>query len=401
MRAFRILIVDDEDDELGWPKTFSKNIRTVPLADLVGDEYGELVIEQATNQADADKTIAENGPRSYDLILLDLRYPLTPDGWPDDDEASPASFQGMEWLPKLRRLQPEAAIVIVTGFAEDEQLYNAVKAIRDHHANDFIPKTESFSNLVARIRVAWGNAMRVKQLARFEEEFHNLVRTRSIRAYSEDVGSLLTQAKTSLFNIAKRIESGDSSELAAAADMIRSQFSRLRKEFDELTSLLNEGRERLKEVDVAELIRQMLMLYRRMIESAQARVQLEGDQQVWVNTYEGDLKVSLHELITNAIDSLKTSDTLPDNRLLEISAQKVGENVVVRVTDNGDGFSGESLERLYERGYTTKREDGKHQGLGLYISRRMMRHIGGDIRAANRKEGGAKVTLTFKDLRQP
>jgi len=400
MKTFRMLIVDDEDDELGWPMTFSKNIRTVPLTDLVGNGYGDLEIEQVTNQADADKAVAGSGPQGYDLILLDLRYPLTSDGWSDNDEVSPASFQGMKWLPELRRLQPEAAIVIVTGFAEDEHLHNAVKAIRDHHANDFIPKTESFSNLVARIRVAWGNALLVQQLARFEEEFHNLVRTRSIRAYSEDVGGLLSQTKTSLFNIAKRIESGDPSELAAAADLIRSQFSRLRKEFDELTGVLNEGRDRLREVDVAALIRQMLMLYRRMIDSAQAAVvKPDEDQRVWVNTYEGDLKVALHELITNAIDSLKKSDTLPGDRLLEVSVQKVDENVIVRVSDNGDGFSGESLERLFDRGYTTNR-DGKHQGLGLYIARRMMHHIGGDIKVANRKEGGAKVTLSFRDLRQ-
>jgi signal transduction histidine kinase len=400
MKTFRMLIVDDEDDELGWPRTFSKNIRTVPLTDWVGNGYGELEIEQVTNQADADETIAGSGPQGYDLILLDLRYPLTPDGWPDNDEVAPASFQGMKWLPELRRLQPEAAIVIVTGFTEDEQLYNAVKAIRDHHANDFIPKTESFSNLVARIRVAWENALRMQQLARFEEEFHNLVRTRSIRAYSEDVGSLLNQTKTSLFNIARRIESGDPSELAAAAESIRSQFSRLRKEFDDLTGLLNEGQDRISKVDVAALIRQMLMLYRRMIDGAQAAViPPREDEHAWVNTYEGDLKVALHELITNAIDSLKKSDTLPGDRLVKISVQKVDENVIIRIKDNGDGFSAESLERLFERGYTTKK-DGKHQGLGLYIARRMMHHIGGNIKAANWKEGGAKVTLTLRDLRQ-
>jgi signal transduction histidine kinase len=399
MKPLRILIVDDELDELGWPKTFSQNIRTVPLADLVGHGYGELEIEQVTNQADADKAItkanANAGSHGYDLIFLDLRYPLT-----DDGNVEAAGFPGMVWLPKLRRLQPEAAIVIVTSHGDDEYLYNVVKAVRDHHANEFIPKTERFSGFVTRIQLAWKNTQTFRDIALFEEELHTLIRTRAIRAYTEDVGILLSQTKTSLLNTARRIESGDPSELAAAANSIRSQISGLRKEFDELSSLLNERESRLHRVDIAALVNKMLRLYRRMIVNAQARVEDDPDKYAVVNTYEGDLKVALHEVIINAIDALRDSGTRPEARLIKIIIEEAGGNVIVRIRDNGDGFSSEALENLYKRGYTNK-NDGKHQGLGLYIARRMMHHIGGTIGAANREEGGAEVTLSFRDLGQP
>jgi signal transduction histidine kinase len=400
MKLLRILIVDDEIDELGWPKTFSENIRTVPLAELVGEGFEELEIEQVSNQADASKAIDNIGPQGYDLIFLDLRYPLTSDGWAGDEEEMETGFQGMNWLPELRRLQPQAAIVIFTSYATDENLHNAIKAIRDHHANDFIPKTTRFDHIVARIKVAWKNTQDFQDIVLFEEELHNLIRTLAIRAYAEDIGILISRTKTSIFNTAGRIESGDPSELSAAADSIRSQINSLRKEFDELSSLLNEEESRPHEVDVVALIRKILRLYRRVVGNAQAKVKIEPDECMEISTYGGDLKVALYEVITNAIDALKKSVTLPEDRLLEVAVEKTGKNVIVRIADNGDGFSDEALERLFERGYTDK-NDGKHQGLGLYIARRMMHYIGGTISAANRTEGGAEVTLSFSDLGQP
>lgn len=406
MSTLRMLIVDDEADDYGWPKTFSKNIRTVMLSDLVGDRYTELEIAQVTNQLEADKAIAESQPLGYDLILLDLRYPLTSAGLDDNEEISTAEFQGMKWLPDLRRLQPHAAIIIVTGYAENEDLHNAVKAIRDHHANDFIPKTASFDNIVGRIRIAWENAQQANRLARFEEEFNYLVRTKSIRAYAafrtiaEDFGKSLNITRTSLSKVAERLETNDPSMVKPSAESIRGQLKGLRKDFDELTRHLSEVEDPRIEIDMPAFIRQMLVLYGRMLEGASARViKPDDDQHAAVETYANDLKAVLHELITNAIEALKKSATSPNDRRLEIAVEKEGGNVVVRVSDNGDGFSPEALNHLFERGFSTNKDD-RHQGLGLYIARRLMHHIGGEIGAANRKEGGAEVTLTFRNLRK-
>jgi signal transduction histidine kinase len=320
---------------------------------------------------------------------------LEPGDDPEDDEGG--EFQGMKWLRELRRFLPNATIIIMTSHSEAGDPENVVAAVRDHDANDFILKTAPFEDIVPRISLAWENARRMRLLLMLEEEFRALLRTRAARTYAEDVAAILSQTRTSLYRIAQRIESGDPSAIATAANDIRSEFNSLNKEFMDLTNLLNEGQERRTELSVAATVRQMLLLYQRMIESVHAEaVPPEVEQDVRLVTYEGDFKVALHEAIANAVDSLEHSKTPAKERRLSVGVEKVEGGAVVRVRDNGDGFSNEAMDRMFEPGYTTK--DEQHKGLGLYIARRMMHQIGGEIVARNREEGGAEVELMVKNL---
>jgi signal transduction histidine kinase len=406
MPTLKVLIVDDDRV---WSENFKSNLTTaVTPASITGRDYDGFEVTWVTNQADADKAVgnraganneASGGQMEYDLVFLDLRYPLQPKDESEDEPADDEEdeFQGMKWLHELRRLQPNATIIIMTSHSEAGDPENVVAAVRDHDANDFILKTEHIGDIVPRIRLAWENARRMRLLLMLEEEFRALLRTRAARTYAEDVAAILGQTKTSLYRIAQRIESGDPSAIATAANDIRSEFNSLNKEFMELTNLLNEGQERRAEVGVAATVRQMLLLYQRMIESVHAKaVPPVAEQDVRLVTYEGDFKVALHEAIANAVDSLEHSRTPAKERWLSVEVEKVEGGAVVRVRDNGDGFSNEAMDRMFEPGYTTKGD--QHKGLGLYIARRMMHQIGGEIVARNREEGGAEVELMVKNL---
>ena len=71
--------------------------------------------------------------------------------------------------------------------------------------------------------------------------------------------------------------------------------------------------------------------------------------------------------------------------------------MAIRIRDNGDGFSDDSLEHMFRIGFSDWKQEG-HEGLGLYIAKRMMHAIGGEIRARNRPEGGAEVELIVRNL---
>jgi PAS domain S-box-containing protein len=72
--------------------------------------------------------------------------------------------------------------------------------------------------------------------------------------------------------------------------------------------------------------------------------------------------------------------------------KKDGQKVVVEILDTGPGISEDVLKKLFDPFFTTK-PAGKGTGLGLSVSYGIIKEHGGEIIAANKKEGGAVFTI--------
>ena len=74
----------------------------------------------------------------------------------------------------------------------------------------------------------------------------------------------------------------------------------------------------------------------------------------------------------------------------------------IELRDDGPGFPPDSLDRVTEPFFTTKRS-GDRRGLGLAEVGRFATRSGGRLRVENRDEGGACVRMEFpaRDLREP
>jgi two-component system NtrC family sensor kinase len=95
-------------------------------------------------------------------------------------------------------------------------------------------------------------------------------------------------------------------------------------------------------------------------------------------------------LLVNAGDALEEARVQGGEVWVRASTE--GDSVVLRVEDNGPGFSPEVLSRLFEAFFTTKGPE-KGTGLGLAISRELVERFGGTLTAENRAEGGARLLL--------
>ena len=105
MKVFKVLIVEDTQKDADRLADLLTTLLLPQLADKKPQPVESWVV---SNQADADKAVLETGPaglKGFDLVLLDLRYPEVPNGPVNEDPG--AEFQGMKWLPKLRRATTE------------------------------------------------------------------------------------------------------------------------------------------------------------------------------------------------------------------------------------------------------------------------------------------------------
>lgn len=74
-----------------------------------------------------------------------------------------------------------------------------------------------------------------------------------------------------------------------------------------------------------------------------------------------------------------------------------GPAVFVEIADEGSGFPVPDMDKLFDPFFTT-RPTGQGMGLGLTVAKKIMELHGGDLRVANRPQGGALVTLIFPQL---
>lgn len=96
-------------------------------------------------------------------------------------------------------------------------------------------------------------------------------------------------------------------------------------------------------------------------------------------------------VVTNAIDAVEEQ---PDGRV-EITAELDEDREVVRVTirDNGPGIPADTLPEIFNLFVSTKGARGT--GLGLTVSRKILREHGGDITVESSPQLGSRFALAF------
>lgn len=139
-----------------------------------------------------------------------------------------------------------------------------------------------------------------------------------------------------------------------------------------------------------------------------ARQQLAANRVVVVRELRNDLppvpldrnrvEHVLVNLLINAAQAMPDGGTLTvRTSLLPALTEADGEAgfAQVEIEDTGCGISPQQLSKVFEPFFTTK-PPGQGTGLGLSIVQKIMQIHGGSISLANRTEGGARATLTFK-----
>ncbi|EDJ6153700.1 two-component system sensor histidine kinase CreC [Salmonella enterica] len=102
------------------------------------------------------------------------------------------------------------------------------------------------------------------------------------------------------------------------------------------------------------------------------------------------LAQALGNVLDNAIDFT------PENGVITLSAQPMGEKAILQVTDSGCGIPDFALPRIFDRFYSLPRENGrKSSGLGLAFVSEAARLLNGEVALCNRPEGGVLASLTL------
>lgn len=101
------------------------------------------------------------------------------------------------------------------------------------------------------------------------------------------------------------------------------------------------------------------------------------------------------DLISNAIDSYKTSLKSKDNRRVKIEIAQENGNIIVSVKDYGCGIKKDDKDKIFQPLFTTK-DASEGMGLGLFVSKNIVeKDFGGKIELESEEGKGATFTITI------
>ena len=132
-------------------------------------EAGGFAVETAKNGHAAIELLQQ---KEFDLIITDLKMP---------------GMNGFEVLSAVKVLQPEAAVIMITGFATVETAVEAMKS----GAADYLVKPFSFNELLARIQaIARRGRTQESTLLRVGDLQIDLIQQRSVGVTKGDLSEL-------------------------------------------------------------------------------------------------------------------------------------------------------------------------------------------------------------------
>lgn len=102
--------------------------------------------------------------------------------------------------------------------------------------------------------------------------------------------------------------------------------------------------------------------------------------------------VGLEQVLVNLLLNASEAMAEQSQRHLHISLQRVGQKLLLEISDSGHGLDAESSKRLFEPFYTTKPAG---LGLGLSICASIVEQSAGQLSARNGPAGGCILSLTL------
>jgi len=324
---------------------------------------------------DGARGLSAVGALKPDLVVVDLKMP---------------GISGMEVVSRVREIDPQAVVVVITGYATIDTAVEAMKA----GAYDFLPKPFSPDEF----RLIVNRALERRQLAvksqRGEVE-RALLKRRFVTFVSHQLQSPLAAIHQYL-DVLKYL---DNSEDAAAKR--QEWIDRCLKRTEELQSIIRDWLTVAKiegdtlsgqrtNVDLRQVISDVTKSYEEM--AAAEQVSLEAslpEQPLWVWGDRNCLSMLMDNLITNAIKYNKAGGKV------DVCGSLADGEVVVAVSDTGVGIPDEYRPLLFSEFFRVKGANGKQTsgtGLGLYIVKKIVSEMGGTVGV----ESEVNVGSTFR-----
>jgi two-component system sensor histidine kinase ChvG len=241
----------------------------------------------------------------------------------------------------------------------------------------------------------------IGMLARAVSDMSQSLRQRidSIEAFAADVSHELKNPLASLRSAVEGLERVEDPELRAQLGaVIRDDIARMDRLIGDISEAARTdaelSRAHFRAVDLGTLIEQLVESWEARRETGNARIAFARPRKdsAVVMGKPDRLARALNAILDNAVSFS------PPNGLIEIAVARVGDEVLVRIDDEGPGVPAEAREAIFNRFHSVRPDAenfGRHSGLGLAIAQAIVNGHDGEIDVQDRDDApsGARFTI--------
>ncbi|MBS0435234.1 MAG: cache domain-containing protein [Proteobacteria bacterium] len=261
----------------------------------------------------------------------------------------------------------------------------------DHLLDVIAEKTRALERWNAELDAKVAERTRALEAAQ-----QQLVRSEKLAAVGQLTASIAHEVNNPIaviqgnLDLARELLGADAQRVAGELRLVDEQVERMRLIVTQLLQFArpNEFAGYVDEVELAPVLESCLVLVAHLLVRTNIVLvrELHATRRPAINRNE--LQQVIVNLLVNAVHAM------PEGGTLTLATRDAGaEGVEIDVMDTGAGLASEVLAELFQP-FVTHKKDGT--GLGLWISRSIVERYGGDIRAANRAEGGAVFSVLLR-----
>ena len=215
--------------------------------------------------------------------------------------------------------------------------------------------------------------------------------------FAADVAHELKNPLTAARSIAESLSlAKNEEERRHLVEQIQNELNRLNRLITDVSNAsrldAELARQEMRPVDITTVLRGVVTIFRDILGDDQRQVRLVIEDAPLEGAYivSGD-EGRIGQVLTNLVDNAISFS--PKTGTVTVRARSTPLHLEIYVEDEGPGIPEDRLEVIFDRFYTdrpdTEATEGKNSGLGLSISREIIRSHGGQISAESRFEDGS------------
>lgn len=377
---------------------------------LVGEPTPQMFVEPARDEASAwpEVLAARKGAVTSDVRLAPELTPVFSAAAPVGDGTTVlVTDNDRSFTANVRKQRRNlgAAMIAVTALSVFLSLFLARTIVRP---------LRRIAEAAHRVRLGRAREVRVPRLPSRQDEIGLLARSVSdmthslrnridnIEAFAADVTHELKNPLASLRSAVDSLERVEKPELRAQLiDVVRQDVLRLDRLIGDIGEAARTDAELARAsfvpVDIGDLIGNLVTAWETRRETGNVRLAFARPRKgsAIVMGEPGRLARAIDNIIDNAISFS------PPQGLVEVVATHVGDEIRIRIDDEGPGVPQELREAIFNRFHSVRpgaESFGRHSGLGLAIARAIVEGHDGEIDVTDRDDApsGARFTIILK-----